>query len=61
MTYSELIAANNRGHQARRTHRKYRSKSTDWLKPAFTLFLHAAFSKLRFIFGEPAGLMVKPQ
>jgi hypothetical protein len=40
---------------------KYRRNSTDWLKAAFTVFLHPPFSKLRFIFDEAAGLMVKPR
>ena len=40
---------------------RYRRKSTDWLKAAFTLFLHRTFRKLRFIFDEAAGLMVKPR
>jgi hypothetical protein len=39
---------------------EYRSKSTDWLKAAFTVLLHAPFSKLRFILNEAAALMVKP-
>jgi hypothetical protein len=40
---------------------EYRCKSTDWLKAAFTVFLHRPFSKLRFIFNETAGAMVKPR
>jgi hypothetical protein len=40
---------------------RYRRKSTDWLKAAFTLFVHPTFRKLRFIFDEAAGLMVKPR
>jgi len=39
---------------------EYRRNSTDWLKAAFTVFLHPAFSKLRFIFDEAGLLMVKP-
>jgi hypothetical protein len=40
---------------------RYRRKPTDWLKAAFTLFLHRPFRKLRFIFDEAAGPMVKPR
>jgi hypothetical protein len=31
------------------------------VKSGVTVFLHRAFGKLRFIFDEAAGLMVKPR
>jgi hypothetical protein len=49
------------GNPARCTQPEYSAKSTDWLKAAFTLLLHAAFTMLRFIFDEARALMVKPR
>jgi hypothetical protein len=56
LTYSELTITDTRARQARCIQPEYSVKSTDWLKAAFTVLLHAAHRKLRFIFDEARDL-----